>query len=399
MKKVQEETEDKVEQLKSMVSFEDGVVEQRVRNSMNQMSDNFNREIHEIRSNTEKLIASLQADTSQSLAIRLEQLNKSVKSDMFYAILEESKKRKEEVLTLDSVLRNFIENIKIEIKDSTKSSLEKLSENINSSQNDAFMVKSEIEAVKSEFSRLSDQIFTEIEIAKEPLKAWTQEYVDSVSNSMTKDLRKMEKAERENMMQEIDKVKEELRKELDSVQSASSLGISAEANSIKKYVNDMITIEKTDREKNIKTFIDRLEGLSHMLQEGVTQNSEAVKALCRALVTQESAERNHSEEGILKSLNTRISGLEDLMKFYTAKATEELRSETMNFMQGESTQRQNHEEKSKASRKKIKNVIEATKDRLEVEKTMKDLIDSVVEEFTLNSIDRQKMVLANLTGN
>ncbi|CAG9312986.1 unnamed protein product [Blepharisma stoltei] len=399
LKRVQEEFENQLEQVKSQINFEDGVVEQRVKNSMNQMSDQINKELHQLKTDTEKNIANLQLEQSQTLASRLDQMQKNMKSDMFYGILEESKKRKEEILMLDGVLKNKLENSKKEMIEHTKQEIEKVNGKIEENQNEIGNVRNEVENVRNDFGKLSDQLFSEIEDAKEPIKQWTQEYVSEISSNINTETQLAIEVERENINKELEKAKEELRNEIQSVQAASSLAITAESNGIKNTLNEQIASEKLEREKNAKNFMERLENLSHMLQEGVTQSSEAVKALCRALITQEIAERNHSEEGILKSLNVRISGLEDLMKYYTSKVAEELRTETSNFFKNESNERQQMGEKSKKGHKKLKEIMKENRERIEVERCLKDMINSVVEDYTLNTIERQKAVLANLTGN
>ena len=198
--------------------------------------------------------------------------------------------------------------------------------------------------------------------------------------------------ERELLLKEIDKSKGELKIKLEDVNKS----ITEEAEVGKKFERQLI-VEKEQRGKEIQKIDKRIEDIMGLMQEAVNQSSEAVKAVCRALVTREAAERNQSQESIMKNLQARMGALEDLLKFYTSKSSEELRIEIKELLENEKHQRAQMEAVLHKKMKEVENLLTTNKENLEIELCVRSLVDNTINEDTRHKMIEQKIELESIT--
>lgn len=395
IKKNKNDVEASIDQLKNTINFEDALIEQKVSNSVNTINDKIDRELFSIRNKVEKELANTSAELFASLATRVDQIVRLNQDQVKSTVSEESKIRKSEFEALETLMKQLADKTYKKSLNDLHTELSEMNERYNTLFTETQQLKSELFQIRSDTSNSLENLFTSIDEAKLTLQDWASKYTTALVDDTKKEVNVLVEVEREVLLKEIDKAKQDLRSQISELNKVLSSGLEEEGNMGKKILNEL-KIEKENRAQGVREMENRLVELTNSMQEAITQSSEAVKAVCRALVLKESAERNQGLESIMKSLQSRMTALEDLLKFYTSKASEELRAEFTENLEKERNERNKNELAQLQQNKKLKNSFKAHKDQQEIELTMAALLNSVVQQSTDSHMLKQKEELEAL---
>lgn len=388
-KKTKIDLEASIDQLKNTINFEDGLIEQKVTNSVNAINDKIDRELFQMRNKIEKELAEASSDLFASLATRVDQIVRLNESQVKSAISEESKTRKSELEALENLTKQLADKTYAKASNDLNRELSDINERFSSQYNESQQLKSDLAKIRTETSNSLENLFSSIDEAKVTLQDWASKYTMGLIEDTKREVNVLVEVEREVLLKEIDKAKEDLRGQLEEVNRILSSGLEEEGNLGKKILNEL-RVEKENRVQGVKDVENRISELTNSMQDAVTHSSEAVKAVCRALVLKESAERNQGLESIMKSLQSRMTALEDLLKFYTSKASEELRAEFVEQVEKERNDRLKNELAQLQQSKKLKNSFKAHKEQQEIELTMAALLNSVIQQSTESTLLKQR---------
>ena len=394
--KVKEDLEVSVEQIKNSMNFEDGLIEQKVQNSLNSLSDKFDREVLQIKHYFEKNLAQNNAEHASNLLLRMEQIQKLLQDQMKASVSEESRLRKLEAENLEHLLKQYTENIYAKVTQDLTREISDLSERLHKTVLEEANFKGELTRIRLETASSIESLFASIDEVKDKVKSWAEGYTGKVIEDTKEEFKVLIDVERELLLKEIDKARGELKVKVEDLGHNLSVSVSEEAQAGKKIELELGK-EKEQRGKEIQSIEKRLEDVMGLMQEAISQSSEAVKAVCRALVTKEAVERNQSHESIMKSLQARMAALEDLLKFYTSKSAEELRNEVTAVLVNERNSRNQAEMAANIALKDMKSAILENKEAVEVELCLQGVIDKVVQDNTIKIMTSQKDELETIT--
>lgn len=383
------ELEATLEQVKNTINFEDGLIEQKVTNAVNLINDKIDRELIQVRNKMEKELANTNADLFESLAMRVEQTIKLSQEQIKAAVAEEAKTRKEQIEAAETLARQLVDKVYGKSANELNREIIEINERMAQMQGEDLNLKNELNRVRNETANSLESLFGSIDEAKDSVRGWAENYTNGLIEATKKDVNTLVDVEREVLLKEIDKAKAEFHKEIEKINKAVESGLEMQ-DKLEKKVLAEIKEEKQARVEGGKEMDSRINVLTQSMQEAINQSAEAVKAVSRALILKESAERNQGLESIMKSLQSRIAALEDLLKFYTSKTAEELRSEFSELVEKERSSRQANELAQVQHNKKLKNQIKDHKIEQEVALTLSALIDSVVQKGTNEKIEKQK---------
>ena len=389
LSKARTELEASLEQVKNTINFEDGLIEQKVTNAVNLINDKIDRELIQVKNKMEKELANTNADLFESLALRVEQTIKLSQEQIKSAVAEEAKIRKAEVEAAETLARQLMDQIYSKSSNELNREVIELNEKMAQMHSEDQSLRTELNRVRIETANSLESLFGSIDEAKENLRQWAERYTNDLIDSTKKDVNTLVDVEREVLLKEIDKAKTEFSAGLQELSAALQHGSDLESKLERRLLAE-IKDEKDARIEGGKELDSRLTALTSSMQEAINQSAEAVKAVSRALILKESAERNQGLESIMKSLQSRIAALEDLLKFYTSKTAEELRSEFSELVEKERSARQANELAQVQSNKKLKSQIKDHKAEQEVALALSALIDSVVQKATHEKIEKQK---------
>lgn len=392
VQQVKEDFETSVEQMKNNMNFEDGLVEQKVQNSLNQINDKFDREVLQIKKYFERDLANNNAEQASNFLNKMEQMQKHLQEQVKSAISEEAKSRKTDTLTMENLIKHYTENIYSKVTQDLNREISEVSERLHRSVVEEGNFKGELMKIRAETANSIETLFSNIDEVKVKVKEWAENYTGNLIESTKEEFKLLIDIEREILLKEIDKARGELKGKVEDLGNNLSVSVNEEAQTGKKIEQDLIK-EKEIRGKEIQNMGKRIEDVTDLMQETIRQSSEAVKAVCRALVTKEAAERNQAQESIMKSLQARIASLEDLLKFYSAKAAEELKSEVTTLIENERTSRNNSELATSKTLKKMKLMQEENKEKMQIEICLQGMIDQVVQGNTITMMAYQKSEL------
>ena len=113
------------------MSFEDGVVEQKVQNAINLLSDKLDRELLGLRNNFEKNLANSHSEQALNLVTRMEQLSKQLQDQIKLTVSSESQTRKSENLILEDKIKDYVESIYGRVRGEFNREISELSEKLH----------------------------------------------------------------------------------------------------------------------------------------------------------------------------------------------------------------------------------------------------------------------------
>lgn len=113
------------------MSFEDGVVEQKVQNAINLLSDKLDRELLGLRNNFEKTLANIHSEQAFNLVTRMEQLSKQLQDQIKLTVSSESQTRKSENLILEDKIKDYVESIYERVRGEFNREISELSEKLH----------------------------------------------------------------------------------------------------------------------------------------------------------------------------------------------------------------------------------------------------------------------------
>ena len=264
----QEYFENLVEQAKSKITHEDSLLEQRLNSAITVISDQLNKEIHDYQVSTQRHISNFEFEQAKTLASRIDQLQRGTKDEIAYAVREEMKQRKGDILSQDNSMRSHVSEIQSYLMQIFSDKLSEVFVSIEGTQSQVQKVQKTINEFKGEVDYAHNDIYEFLKSSDEDLKQWTQEELQKVKDKLTQDLK-----------------------------------------------------TKT------RQLESNLESTKELLSGSIQQTSEGLKSEFKHLLTQESAERNSSEQSIMHNLDQRITSLEDYTKFTINKNIETLKSE------------------------------------------------------------------------
>jgi hypothetical protein len=117
--------------MKNSMSFEDGVVEQKVQNAINLLSDKLDRELLGLRNNFEKNLANSHSEQALNLVTRMEQLSKQLQDQIKLTVSSESQTRKSENLILEDKIKDYVESIYGRVRGEFNREISELSEKLH----------------------------------------------------------------------------------------------------------------------------------------------------------------------------------------------------------------------------------------------------------------------------
>lgn len=394
MFKIKQDLEISVEQLKNNMNFEDGLIEQKVSTAVNKINDKLDMQINSLNQILEKTLADFRAQNTANLSTKIEQVVKLSQDSIKNAVSEEVKARKQDTQNLENQLKSFTDSILSRVTHSLEKEIENLSDRVHNILNEEEVFKEELKRLRVETAGTVEQMFSSIDDAKENIKQWSEVYTGKIVSDTKDEVRTLIEVEREILLKEIDKGKNEVKILVDNVHSNINKSMTEEAQ-LSKKIEFELNKEKEARNKELEGIMKRLEEMAVQTRESINSSSESSKTLCKALVTKEATERNKLQENILKNLQSQMTALEDLLKFYTSKMAGDIRFEMTEAVEEEKQARTNGENAQKQHNKKIKAQIKTQKDALEVELCVKNLIDSVVQINTMSVVNDQKKDMEN----
>jgi hypothetical protein len=394
LNKTRIDLESSLEQVKNLISFEDGLIEQKVTKAVNLINDKLDQELMQVKNKVEKDLASTNAELFASLALRVEQTIRLSQEQIKAAVADEAKTRQSRLEALESLMKTADDKAYFKTTADLNREIAGINERLAGLASEDQLLKKQIFTVRDQTASSLESLFSAIDAAKENLQKWTEGFAGSLVENAKREMNTLVEVDRELLLKEIDKNKVEISKIVENLKKNLEDGFE-DVNNENRNFNNELKILKENRVQDLKGWEERVGLLTSSMQEAINQSSEAVKAVSRALVLKEAAERNQGLESIMKSLQARIAALEDLLKFYTAKTAEELRAEFLEIVEKERSARQNNELAQGQINKKMKKNIKDQKDQQDVAFTLNSVLDSVVQKANSEKIKKNKENIEN----
>jgi hypothetical protein len=393
--KIKDDLNTSLDQINNKINFEDGIIEKKVENAINTLNDKFDREILYVKNLFEKTLSGHQTDQNNNFVGRMEQFQRLLEDLVKAKVSEETLNRQAEDKNLEKLIKGYSEKLYERVNSDLNVQIYEISEKLSRTSDEESALKGQITKIRNETESSIEELFSSIDEVANKLKSWTEQHTGQKVSIAKDEIKMLIDIEREILLKELDKTKSELKASLDQTDTQCNKS-NIELMELNKATSNEVAKERQLRSNEIKGIEKRLEDIMGLMQEAISQSSEAVKALCRALVTKEAVERNQSQESIMKSVQARMNSMEDLLKFYSAKATEDLRMELKTLIEIEKNSRNQAELQQSHLNTQLKSLIKSNKDFCDVQLCLQGIIDEVIQINTSDTIVKQKIQLEGM---
>ena len=370
---------DEVAKTNTKVEFEAGLSEQRLDSAVQSVTDTLGQQVHDLKIAVGKNVGELEEEFQKRLEALEQNMHTRSRSELSAAVAKEGAQRKTDFAEFENFIKQHIatteRNVLAEV-DSQGNELVRRVEAVRDEVKELMML---VQSEKTQAGRVTDDLYAALQDQEGLLKHWTTDYVAKQLEESRNDTTLQMETERELTLGELDKTKKETKADFDALKAAFTLALNNDSQKTRTQVLEVTTQEKNVRELLQKDVYKKIEDLSTATREALNQGTESLKAVCKALVMEEKAERSHAEELILSSLNRRVSKLEEVLKHDQKVALTDAAERLAEFTQTQSLKWEELEASRRAQQGRIKEMVHEVDDRLGAAMVLRQLIDQVAD--------------------
>lgn len=373
--------QDEVAKTNGKVEFEAGLGEQRLDSAIQRVTDTLGQQVHDLRVAVGKNVGELEKELQKRLEELDQGLQSRSRSDLSAALAKEAAARKSDIATFENYIKQHIATIERNVLAEVDSQGNELVRRVEAVRDEVKELMVLVQSEKTEAGRVTDELYEALQEQEAKLREFTTEECGKQVEGCRNETALLIETERELSLGELDKARKETSADIDALKAAFTLALNTDSQKTRAQVLDVTTQEKNVRELLQKEVLKKMEDLGTATREAITQSAESLKAVCKALVMEEKAERSHSEELILSSLNRRISKLEEVLKHDQRVALTDAAERLAEFTQTQTLKWEDLETSRRAQQGRIKDMVHEVDDRLGAAMVLRQLVDQVADSI------------------
>lgn len=373
--------QDEVAKTNGKVQFEAGLGEQRLDSAIQRVTDTLGQQVHDLRISVGKNVGELEKELQK----RLEELDQSQqtrsRSELSTALAKEAATRKSDIATFENYIKQHISTTERNVLAEVDSQGNELVRRVEAVRDEVKELMMLVQSEKTEAGRVTDELYGALQDQEAKLRQFATEECGKQVEGCRNETSLLLETERELSLGELDKARKEISADIDALKAAFTLALNTDSQKTRGQVLEITTQEKNVRELHQKDMLKKIEDLGTATREAFNQSAESLKAVCKALVMEEKAERSHSEELILSSLSRRISKLEEVLKHDQKIALTDVAERLAEFTQTQMLKWEDLETSRRAQQGRIKDMVHDVDDRLGAAMVLRQLVDQVADSF------------------